>query len=142
MLPITLACAGAAAFLNLWLGVRIIRVRIRDKVLIGDGGNDALAARMRAHLNFAEYTPMVLILMALVEMARGSTTWLGVAGSVYLLGRVAHAIGMDGNLRARQIGMVTTLTLTAVMGAVALYVALAPTPGAAVGPSAPAIRQG
>jgi uncharacterized protein len=142
MLPITLACAGAAALINLWLGVRIIRIRFRDRVSIGDGGNAALAARMRAHLNFAEYTPIVLILIGLIEMARGSSGWLAAAGALYVLGRIGHAIGMDGSLRARQFGTLATLTLTGVLGLAALYLALAPAPARPIGPPTPAIGQG
>ena len=52
VLTITLTIAGAAALLNLWLGMRVSQLRIRDKVAIGDGGNARIAARMRAHANF------------------------------------------------------------------------------------------
>jgi uncharacterized membrane protein YecN with MAPEG domain len=36
---------------------------------VGDLGIPVLRARMRAHANFVEYTPFVLILMALLEYA-------------------------------------------------------------------------
>src|SRR3712207_1417931 len=64
-LPITLTIAGAAALMNLWLGLRVSMLRRRHKVSIGDGGNDAVRTRMRAHANFAEYTPIFLILLGL-----------------------------------------------------------------------------
>ena len=64
VLTITLTIAGAAALLNLWLGMRVSQLRIRDKVAIGDGGNARIAARMRAHANFVEYVPTFLILSA------------------------------------------------------------------------------
>lgn len=95
ILPITLTIAGAAAIVNIWLAVRIVTVRLKAKVLIGDGGNALLSARMRAQLNFIEYTPMVLILMALIELARGTQTWLWAAGILYILGRILHPFGMD-----------------------------------------------
>ena len=75
VLTITLTIAGAAALLNLWLGMRVSQLRIRDKVAIGDGGNARIAARMRAHANFVEYVPTFLILLGLVELARGTQTW-------------------------------------------------------------------
>ncbi|NIJ23975.1 MAPEG family protein [Sphingomonas japonica] len=128
MLPVTLATAGLAALLNLWLGARIVRVRLRDKISIGDGGNPALAARMRAHLNFAEYTPIVLILMGGIELTHGTSLWLGLTGIVYLIGRVAHAFGMDGAMKARQFGTIATLTITGGLGIYAIAVSHMPPP--------------
>lgn len=95
VLPITLTIAGAAALLAIWLGLRVSQLRRRHHVSIGDGGNAAVATRMRAHANFAEYTPLFLILLALVEMAIGSEIWLWLVAIVFILGRVAHPFGMD-----------------------------------------------
>lgn len=95
ILPITLTIAGAAAIVNIWLAIRIVTLRFKAKVLIGDGGNALISARMRAQLNFTEYTPLVLILMGLIEFARGTHSWLWAAGIIYILGRVLHPFGMD-----------------------------------------------
>ncbi len=95
ILPITLTIAGAAAIVNIWLAVRIATIRVKDKVLIGDGGKPLLIARMRAQSNFIEYTPIVLILMALIEFAQGTQNWLWGAGIIYIAGRVLHPFGMD-----------------------------------------------
>jgi len=110
ILPITLTIAGAAAIVNIWLAVRIVAIRLKAKVLTGDGGNTLLVARMRAHLNFAEYTPLVLILIALIELARGTQTWLWAAGIIYILGRVLHPFGMDKQTAhpLRGVGIMTT----------------------------------
>ena len=95
VLTITLTIAGAAALLNLWLGMRVSQLRIRDKVSVGDGGNARIAARMRAHANFVEYVPTFLILLGLVELARGTQTWLWAVGILFILGRLMHPFGMD-----------------------------------------------
>lgn len=95
VLTITLTIAGASALLNLWLGLRVSQLRMRHKVSVGDGGNPAVAARMRAHANFVEYTPFFLILLALIELARGSETWLWAVGILFVLGRLMHPFGMD-----------------------------------------------
>ena len=95
VLTITLTIAGAAALLNLWLGMRVSQLRIRDKVSVGDGGNARIAARMRAHANFVEYVPTFLILLGLVELARGTQTWLWAVGILFVLGRLIHPFGMD-----------------------------------------------
>jgi uncharacterized protein len=122
ILPVTLAAAGAAALINLWLAIRIGRIRTAEKILMGDGAHPALVAAMRAHANFVEYTPFVLILLALIELATGTTVWLWAIAAVYLLGRLAHGIGMTPSYpsRFRMIGTIVTfvtllgLALTAI----------------------------
>ncbi|HEX8300292.1 MAPEG family protein [Sphingomonas sp.] len=109
LLPIALTTAAAAALINFWLGWRIGKVRMAEKISIGDGGNPRLIARMRAQLNFAEYVPVVLILIALIELARGAQLWLWVVAMLFILGRVAHGIGMDGWTPGRTIGTATTM---------------------------------
>jgi uncharacterized protein len=113
ILPITLTAAGAAALINLWLAIRVGRVRTSEKVLMGDSGNEGVIAAMRAHANFVEYTPFILILIGLIEMGTGTSTWLWIVSAIFLLGRVAHALGMTGGLpKGRMIGtIVTMLTL-------------------------------
>jgi uncharacterized protein len=112
ILPTTLTAAGIAAIINMWLGIRIGQVRTREKISIGDGGNEALIRRMRAQANFVEFTPFVLILIAGIELAKGPSTWLWIVAGLYMLARVAHAIGMDGNGKARGAGiMITMLTM-------------------------------
>lgn len=112
ILPITLTITGAAALLNIWLARRVGQMRLTHKVSIGDGGNEALIARMRAQANFIEYTPFVLILIGLIELAEGSQLWLWIVGVVYIIGRIAHGFGMDrpspDPLRLRTIGIILT----------------------------------
>ncbi len=95
ILPITLTIAAASALLVVWLGLRVSRLRRLHKVSVGDGGNAAIAARMRAHANFTEYTPFFLILLGLIESAIGSETWLWGLAILYIVGRLAHPFGMD-----------------------------------------------
>jgi uncharacterized protein len=92
---VTLTFAAALALLNVWLGIRCSRVRISGQVLIGNGGNPLLETRMRAHANFVEYTPFLLILMGLLEFGAASRTGLFAVGVAYVLGRIVHAFGMD-----------------------------------------------
>lgn len=122
ILPITLTIAGAAALLNLWLGLRISRLRRRHGVSIGHGGNSALAVRMRAHANFVEYTPFFLILLLLVELAHGSQAWLWLVAILFVLGRIVHAFGMDrpGANALRIVGMILTWLPLLGLGAYAI----------------------
>jgi uncharacterized protein len=122
ILPTTLTAAGIAALINMWLGVRIGQTRTREKISVGDGGNDALIRRMRAQANFIEYTPIVLVLLAAVELAKGPSTWLWIVAGVYMLARVAHAIGMDGNSKARGGGILITMLTMVGLGIYAIAI--------------------
>ena len=94
-LPITLIIAGACALLSVWLGLRVSHVRRLRKVSIGDGGDEMVATRMRAHANFAEYAPIFLILLAALELAIGSSIWLWAVAILFILSRLAHPFGME-----------------------------------------------
>lgn len=123
LLPVALTTTGAAAIINLWLGVRVSRLRMSEKISIGDGGNPRLVARMRAQLNFAEYAPIVLILIALIEFGGGTQLWLWVTSAVFLLGRVLHGIGMDGWQPGRTIGILSTMIVMLGLAGYALFLA-------------------
>lgn len=122
-LPITLTIAAAAALLNLWLSIRVGRVRIAEKISVGDGGNENLIRRMRAQANFLENTGFALVLIAAIELAVGSSPVLWLTGIVYIVGRISHAFGMDGGKWAmgRSIGAATTMAILLGLAAYALY---------------------
>ncbi len=127
VMHITLVFAAAAALLNIWLSIRVMRLRMDEKVLHGDGGCSLLVKRMRAQSNFVEYTPFVLVLTGVVEMALGSALWLWGLVAAYILARIVHAIGMDSDLPAktRMVGIMVTFTVTIVLAVAALYAAYA-----------------
>lgn len=109
ILPISMTLAAVAALINIWLMIRCGRVRTKEQVMVGDGGNEPLIRRMRAHSNYVESTAFVLILIVLIELAVGPATWLWAVGGLYFAGRIAHAIGMDGATNARFVGTLITL---------------------------------
>lgn len=112
ILPITLTIVGAAALLNFWLAMRVGKVRGSEKVSVGDGGNERVIRRMRAHANFAEFTPIVLILIAAIELATGGGLTLWIIGALYILVRIAHAFGMDRDGPLRACGIIGTALIT------------------------------
>ena len=110
ILPVTLTAAAAAAIINIWLSMRIGRLRMAHKISIGDDAGGPLTARMRAQLNFVENTAFVLVLIA----------------AVYMLGRVAHGFGMDGGRfgMGRSIGTAITMLTQLGLAIVAVLIAL------------------
>ena len=122
MLPITLTMAGAAALLNIWLGIRVSQLRLRHKVSVGDAGDERVIARMRAHANYVEYAPFFLILVGLIELARGSEQWLWWVSILFILGRLVHPFGMDrpAPSRLRMAGIIVTWAVLIGLAAYAL----------------------
>ena len=126
MLPIALTATGAAALVNFWLSWRIAQVRTAENIWVGDGGSPKLTARMRAQLNFAEYAPVVLILIALIEAAKGYQLWLAVVAGIFVVGRVLHGLGMDGWRAGRMASMICTAPVMIGLAIYALVIALMP----------------
>lgn len=124
ILPVTLTLAAVAALINIWLGFRVGQVRMAEKVALGDGGSTRVLARMRAHANFAEYTPFVLILIGAIEASGGNTLALWIIGAVYFAGRLAHAFGMDAATpgKPREFGILSTMLILAGLAGWAVFI--------------------
>ena len=124
LLPVTLIFAGALTLINVWLGFRVGQVRGREKVSVGDGGNDAVIRRTRAHANFVEYAPFALALVGVIEFSVGTSIWLWIAAVAFLFGRIAHPFGMDGAGGLRRGGTVATLGLLVALAIWAIAIPL------------------
>ncbi len=116
VLPVTLCAAAAAAIINLWLSVRVGQMRSSLKVSIGDDAGGPLTARMRAQLNFVENTAFVLVLIAAIELSGSGGRWLAWVSGAYLLGRVAHGVGMDGGALGAGRTLGTAITMLTQLG--------------------------
>ncbi len=125
LLKTTLCLTMAAALVNFWLGWRCGQIRSDAKISVGDGGNDLLMRRMRAQANFIEQAPITLLLFGLVELAGRGTWWIAPLGAVFIVGRVCHGFGMDGNFKpGRAIGMATGMLAQLVLIVVGVMAAL------------------
>jgi uncharacterized membrane protein YecN with MAPEG domain len=123
VLPITTTMAGSATIINLWLAFRASQMRIAGKISIGDGGNPRMLARSRAHANFVEYAPFFLILLGLIEYARGPESWLWGVSALFMAARIAHPLGMErpapNPLRGG--GILVTWVVLLILAGYALY---------------------
>ena len=115
MIPsIVPAYAAALAFLFVLLSLRVIAGRRLFKVGIGAGGHAPLERRMRVQANFAEYTPLALILLTFIEMQKASLLLVHALCISLLAGRALHAAGVSRDremLIFRQVGMALTFTV-------------------------------
>ena len=105
--------AALLALLFAALSVRTLRLRRVLRIAIGDAGNATMLRAMRVHSNFAEYVPLSLLLIYLVEINGGRAWLVHGLGLCLLLGRLSHAFGVsraDEDYRLRVVGMALTLT--------------------------------
>ena len=115
-LTVTPIYAGILTLLLLWLSVRIIRHRRRNRLSLGDEGDRRLLCLMRAQANCAEYAPLGVLLLLLVEVQGAPTIALHFLGMALTLGRLAHAYGFTAEpmiMGLRVLGMALTLTMLA-----------------------------
>ncbi|MGR3639450.1 MAPEG family protein [Alterinioella nitratireducens] len=111
---VTALYAGLIALLYLFLSYNVVLARRSQRVSVGDGGDKLVRKRMRTHANCAEYAPIGLILLMLVEM-QGMPLWLvHVFGLILLAGRLSHAYGFGSTpqiVPLRKLGMYLTLLM-------------------------------
>jgi len=103
--------AALLGLVYLALSLRAIRARRSARKAIGPLGDDALDRRVRAHANFAEYAPLVLLLLAFAELRELPEMLVHLGCALLLVGRCLHAWGLSQvpeNFRYRVYGMYGT----------------------------------
>ncbi|GAB3482113.1 MAPEG family protein [Marinomonas epiphytica] len=111
-----------ASLLALWLCylvIVVVKARLKNQVLLGDGGHKDLLAARSAHSNAVETIPISLILLFSLEWNDGAIWLVHLLGCLLLVGRILHAHGiLTEGLRFRKTGMQLTL-LAIVVAAIA-----------------------
>ena len=124
MLIVTPIYAALLTLLFLGLSARVIIYRRANRLSLGDEGDRSLRKRMRAQANCAEYVPIGVLLLLLLELS-GAPVWgLHLMGAFFTAGRLLHGYGFSASppvLRLRVFGMMLTLIPLA-LGAVALLI--------------------
>jgi uncharacterized membrane protein YecN with MAPEG domain len=117
-LPVTALYAALLGLLYAALTLLVVRGRVGSGVTLGTGEDKGLYRAVRAHANFAEFVPLILILMALGEGLRLSWMLLHLLGAALVVARVLHAIGIsrEPDLRAAR-GGGAALTLVVLIAA-------------------------
>jgi len=91
---ITALYAGICGLLLVLFAVRVSFTRGKEKVDLGDGGKDPMLRAIRLHGNAAEYVPITLLLMLLLEMQNSHHWFLHAAGITLVVSRLLHAQGL------------------------------------------------
>ena len=84
--------------LVLWvavLAVPVLRLRLKYRVSTGSGGYPALELARRIHGNAAEWTPLGLAPILVLELLAASVWLIHGLGVLLLVARVLHAAGLQ-----------------------------------------------
>lgn len=111
-IPITLITTGILGLLFFIHSLRTINGRRLTKTNLGDGGNELMTRRIRIHANFAEYIPLLLFILFLLETNLVPKLVLVVFSITVVIGRLFHFYGLyseDTPGWARVLGMQFTL---------------------------------
>ncbi len=123
-LPITGLYLGLTIILAIILGARIGLYRAKKEVSILDGGDMEIAQRMRVHGNMMETAALTILALGVVELNGAGTALLHGLGIVYILSRIAHAIGLKhDNIRhpLRSVGAMGSTLVMLIAGITAIY---------------------
>jgi uncharacterized membrane protein YecN with MAPEG domain len=120
---ITPIYAGLLALLFLLLSWRVVQLRGHG-ISFGDGGNALLLRRMRAHGNFAEYVPFIIVMLGFLELSHIPAWLLHVLGLTLLIARLLHGYALSYREQfkfGRFWGTALTFLLILVCGLLCLY---------------------
>lgn len=112
--PVVAVYAALLSLLFCGLSARVLLLRKKLRATLGDAQDPRLARAVRVHGHFAEYVPLALLLMLLLELGGTSAVVLHSYGTLLLLSRLMHAWGvsaLEENLRWRTAAMIITMSL-------------------------------
>ncbi len=109
---ITSIYASLAVLLIVRLSLSVIKLRRKNRISVGDGGNEQLQLAIRTHANALEYIPITLLLLLMLELNGAPNILIHILGATLLIGRLIHAVGLPAkDLRKRILGMQITIYL-------------------------------
>ncbi len=130
--PLTIFYASLYVLFNMVLLAMVIKNRRAQQVSLGTGENNDLQSAIRAHGNFIENIPFLLILLFLAELNGMPPYLLHGLGVAILLGRIAHAYSVHVAEKQRPPifawrvrGMMLTFGSYALLAAIGMYAVIA-----------------
>jgi uncharacterized membrane protein YecN with MAPEG domain len=97
LLTITPFYAGLLGLLYFVLTFRVVGGRVGEGApSLGDGGKPQMLRAIRGHANFNEYVPLILLMMAMLEIGGVYSRWvLHAIGIALLIARIGHGIALS-----------------------------------------------
>ncbi len=103
-LPVTFFLTALFALMLVGLSIFVSMWRRVLNVAFGDGNSDILRRRIRAHANFIENAPFLILIVAALEIGQATQWVVGLIAIAFIVARVMHALailfGRDAKLRA------------------------------------------
>ena len=123
LLPITALYAGLLGIIAIALGAGSGLLRVKTNISIGGGDDPRQQLAFRRHGNFAEWVPITLILIGILELNQVGATPLHAMGAALVIARIAHPLGLkadtlQGAGRAIGAGLTTLVLLVASIWAI------------------------
>ena len=123
--------AGLFGLMLIVLSLRVSFIRREARVALGDGDEEILLRRIRAHGNFIEFVPITLLLLALSEHLGLGSLFVHLLGIALVVARAAHAFGIsqpDETFAFRMFGTTVTLIVLCIAALYCVWVGILPRP--------------
>ncbi len=120
---ISMFYAAILALIYVGLSLYVVRGRWQHRVALGHGPDAVLERRIRMHANFAEYVPIALILLFMLNLAKFPLVGIHILGIMLVVGRVIHIMALYSTAvsKKRVIGMALTLGMILISALLLLY---------------------
>ncbi len=117
---------GLNALLLIFLSARVGSVRMKHKINLGDGGNDAMTKAIRTQGNYIEYAPAAIGGLVLLALLNAPVIGIHILGGTFFFARVSHLLGLGMGVwpMGRMIGTVLTMLTLLVTGLWLIWTAL------------------
>jgi uncharacterized protein len=96
------------------LSMRVVLMRRGNRIAFGDGDNATMRAAIRAHAHFAEYVPIIVLMIGALELLGTPAVQLHMLLGALLVSRIIHPFGLRVKPGTMQflVGRVFGMTLT------------------------------
>jgi uncharacterized membrane protein YecN with MAPEG domain len=130
ILPVSAVVAAICALMLLITAIDTVRHRVRIGAAFGDKGDNKLVSASRAHGNLAEHAPIVILMMAFLELSHASHTGLVAIGALFVAARAAHIVGLYVPVNTkpplpRSFGVISTWLIMLILSGWTLWMAAA-----------------
>ena len=118
---------GLFGLFMLMLKLNVGRVRAGEKVMFGDGANEAMQRAIRVQGNAVEDVPVVLLGLIGLGLLEAPVMLIHAIGASFLVGRILHAVGLGGSAGVsvgRFVGTLISLIAMIVTGGACIWYAL------------------
>jgi hypothetical protein len=114
MVTTTAIYAGILALISIVLANRAGMTRARLRIPLGDGGNNELIGAIRRHANFVEYVPLIVVMMAMIEINGAHKWWIHTLGVAIVVARIIHPLGISTEQMSSPLRMIGSMMTAAV----------------------------